>query len=232
MTRIVALWKVRQPEELEVHRSQPVGAALTSRSWYVYLEIIGHEIDNAQQIISDLLEFYRIKTPKTRVVPVHELIQQDLVRCAIPEGISVRCELPETLPKALADPLQMGQVSQNLLINAVQAMPNGDSVRVSARKASSSALKPETDFIEISVADTGKGIAPEHMEKLFQPLFTTKSRGIGLGLAFSKNLTEANGGRIGVESELGMQFVQNLHILPPPAKLYKAKDSLNQTYPT
>jgi len=58
-------------------------------------------------------------------------------------------------------------------------------------------------FIEISVADTGVGIPPENLEKLFQPLFTTKARGIGLGLAVSQKLTEANGGRIEVESRLG-----------------------------
>lgn len=59
------------------------------------------------------------------------------------------------------------------------------------------------DFIEISVADTGEGIAPESMEKLFQPLFSTKSRGVGLGLPICKNFVEANGGRIEVVSRLG-----------------------------
>ncbi len=181
-----------------------------------YLDIIGHEIDNSQGIISDLLDFYRIKTPRTKAVPVHDLIQLSLGRCTIPDNVSVRFELPETLPNALVDPLQMGQVLRNLITNAVQAMPNGGSLRIGARKVSSSRfqvsssdlkpetlnLKPETDFIEISVQDTGTGIAAENMNKLFQPLFSTKSRGIGLGLAFSKNLTEANGGRIEVRSRL------------------------------
>ena len=88
-------------------------------------------------------------------------------------------------------------------------------MRISARlvsscefQVSSSDPKPETsdlkpDFIEISITDSGEGIPPEHMKKLFQPLFTTKTRGIGLGLTVCKNLTEANSGRIEVESELG-----------------------------
>jgi signal transduction histidine kinase len=61
----------------------------------------------------------------------------------------------------------------------------------------------EGDFVEISVKDGGMGISAENMKKLFQPLFTTKTRGIGLGLTICKNLTEANGGRIMVESEVG-----------------------------
>lgn len=63
--------------------------------------------------------------------------------------------------------------------------------------------EPDGDCIEISVADTGEGISPEGMKRLFQPLFTTKARGIGLGLTVCRNLTEANGGRIEVESRLG-----------------------------
>ena len=62
---------------------------------------------------------------------------------------------------------------------------------------------PLRDFIEISVEDAGEGIAPENLEKLFQPLFSTKSRGVGLGLPICKNLVEANGGRIEVVSEAG-----------------------------
>lgn len=65
---------------------------------------------------------------------------------------------------------------------------------------SANVTNPSQDFVEISVEDTGTGIAPENMTKLFQPLFTTKSRGIGLGLSISRKLVEANGGRIEVES--------------------------------
>ena len=64
-------------------------------------------------------------------------------------------------------------------------------------------VEPGQDFIEISVADTGVGISPEDMKKLFQPLFTTKAKGIGLGLVVSKKLVEANGGWIEVTSEVG-----------------------------
>jgi signal transduction histidine kinase len=98
----------------------------------------------------------------------------------------------------------MGQVFQNLITNAVQAMPGGGEVRIDAR--------PAADFIEISVTDTGEGISPENMNKLFQPLFTTKAKGIGLGLVVCRNLVEANGGKIEVESrpEKGTIFTVRL----------------------
>lgn len=177
-----------------------------------YLEIIGAEIDKAQAIISDLLDFCSGRSPRTEPVAAHELIHKSLERCAIPENIHFQADLPETLPWVLVDPLQVGKVFRNLIDNAVQAMPDGGALRISARfvgaglapaQAGYPQKSPLQDFLEISVIDTGEGITPENLRKLFQPLFTTKSRGIGLGLAISRKLTEANGGRIEVESVLG-----------------------------
>lgn len=178
-----------------------------------YLEIIKSEIGNSQRIIDELLDFFRDKPLRTEVIFVHELIHQSLERVIIPVNIRLLADLPESLPSVKVDPLQIGQVFRNLIANAVQAMPDGGSLRVRARKVQGSEVKiiehrtsnvePETDFIVISVTDTGTGVAPENMAKLFQPLFTTKSRGIGLGLAISRKLIEANGGRIEAESSLG-----------------------------
>ncbi|KAF0215124.1 MAG: integral membrane sensor signal transduction histidine [Geobacteraceae bacterium] len=181
-----------------------------------YLEIIKKEIDNSQRIITDLLDFARTKTPQVKAVTAHELLNECLGRCAVPENVELRTELPETLPALKVDPLQMGQVLQNLITNGVQAMPIGGALSISAKKVrgrtagsrseergtrTTSNLEPA--FIEISVTDTGEGISPDGMKRLFQPLFTTKPKGIGLGLTVCKNLTEANGGKIEVESRLG-----------------------------
>jgi signal transduction histidine kinase len=187
-----------------------------------YLEMIKKEIDNSQRIITDLLDFARTKPPQVRAVTALDLVNESLGRCAIPDNVELRSDLPDTLPKVSVDPLQMGQVLQNLVTNAVQAMPNGGALTVAARLISecgirNAELNAETNdstlriphsafdgnFIEISVADTGEGIAPENMKKLFQPLFTTKAKGIGLGLVVCRNLTEANGGRLTVESRQG-----------------------------
>jgi signal transduction histidine kinase len=112
----------------------------------------------------------------------------------------------------------MVQVFQNLITNAIQAMPDGGSIRLSAQqpaekkiahatpasdnRTGASLLDPN-DFIEIAVADTGGGVSPENMKNLFQPLFTTKAKGIGLGLVVCRNLTEANGGTIEASSQYG-----------------------------
>jgi signal transduction histidine kinase len=93
------------------------------------------------------------------------------------------------------DPLQIEQVLANLVSNACQAMPQGGRLTLSARA--------EEGWVQLSVADTGCGIPPENLEKIFEPLFTTRARGIGLGLAVSRNLVEVNGGSIQVESTEG-----------------------------
>lgn len=161
-----------------------------------YLDIIKHEIDNSLRIITDLLDFARTRSPRTKVVSAGELAAESLKKCVIAENINCQSDIPDNLPLLMVDPLQIEQVFQNLISNAVQAMPNGGVLRVAARQF-------DGDFIEISVADSGEGIAPENMKKLFQPLFTTKAKGIGLGLVVCRNLVEANGGRVEVGSESG-----------------------------
>jgi signal transduction histidine kinase len=182
-----------------------------------YLEIIKKEIDNSLRIITDLLDFARTRTPQTKAVTARELTDESLGRCAIPENVDLQTEIPDNLPLLRVDPLQMGQVLTNFITNAVQAMPDGGKLRISARTVGAGLAPaqaaqaqagypqgaPLQDFIAISVTDTGEGVAPENMKKLFQPLFTTKAKGIGLGLVVCKNLVEANGGRIEVESEPG-----------------------------
>jgi signal transduction histidine kinase len=144
-----------------------------------------------------------------------ELVAQCIGKCTIPGGVTLLEEIPETLPPLRVDPQQMGQVLQNLITNAIQAMPDGGALRVAARRILNSELanmnstftihnsQYDGDFIEISVTDSGEGISPENMKKLFQPLFTTKAKGIGLGLVVCRNLVQANGGRIEVASEVG-----------------------------
>lgn len=190
-----------------------------------YLNIIKSEIDNSQRIITDLLDFTRTKTPRAELIIVDELIKQSLGKCTVPRDVTVQVEIPGTLPAVRVDPLQMGQVFQNLVTNAIQAMPRGGELRISAGSAVSDQgsvgelvgaglvpaqeqkghpqRAPLQDFIEISVSDNGEGIPPENMSKLFQPLFTSRAKGIGLGLTVVKNLIEANGGSIEVESESG-----------------------------
>ena len=179
-----------------------------------YLGMIEHEIGNSQRIIADLLDFARTRTPQRRAVSAAELIKNSLGTCAVPGEVTVAVDVPQALPDLSVDPQQIGQVLQNFITNAVQAMPEGGSLSIGAREArnfkfqvstleKARAPTAEGDWVAISVADTGEGIAPEHMGKLFQPLFSTKPKGVGLGLVVCKNIVDANGGWIEVESEQG-----------------------------
>jgi signal transduction histidine kinase len=160
-----------------------------------YIGIIESETHNAEKIINDLLDFSRIKSVDSEPLVVADIVRSVLERYPVPEGISVRLDLPETLPRAYADPRQVSQVLGNLVVNACQTMIDGGELTISAAV--------QNAFIAIAVKDTGVGITPENMQKIFEPLFTTKAEGIGLGLAVSQKLAEANGGKIDVQSEPG-----------------------------
>jgi signal transduction histidine kinase len=156
-------------------------------------------------IISDLLDYVRNIAAEREQVAVGELVRQTLERFPIPPAVAVEINLPEGLPDVFADPRQVVQVLGNLTTNAWQAMPEGGKLYLSGTLSVSSdqlSVKDE-QWVQIHVKDSGTGITPENMEKLFEPLFSTKMSGIGLGLPVSRKLAEANGCRITVESEVG-----------------------------
>jgi signal transduction histidine kinase len=99
----------------------------------------------------------------------------------------------------MADPDQLKIVFRNLIENALQAMPEGGRVTIAAKRCPPKRLA-NADCVLITVSDTGVGIPPEQQEKLFDPLFTTKSKGIGLGLALVNMLVEGHGGTIEAQS--------------------------------
>ena len=162
-----------------------------------YLEMISSEIRNAEKIVSDLLDFSRVESVEREETEVSELVAGVSVKHPPPEGVEVSTEVPSDLPSAFVDGRQMGQVLSNLLLNAYQAMPEGGCVRIAADEID------VDDTIRIRISDTGCGISSEDLERIFEPLFTTKARGIGLGLSVSRDLLEVNGGSIEVESEEG-----------------------------
>ena len=174
-----------------------------------YHAMIEHEVHNAEKIITDLLDFARIKSVDRSSLAVPELVRAVLERFPPPESITTALELPADLPQVFADPRQMEQVLGNLVVNACQAMPEGGQLTINAQPSSFSDGQPA---VCIHVKDTGTGITPENMQKLFEPLFTTKPKGIGLGLAVSRKLVEANNGRIEVHSQPGQGSMFTLYL--------------------
>ncbi len=159
------------------------------------LELIVEETHNAAKIVSDLLDFARIKASDQQIVAASTLVKRALAQASVPDDIEVHRDLPDDLSELFCDPRQIVLVLGNLITNACQAMPDGGSLTLAAQ--------PDGEWVTISVSDTGHGICEENMDKLFEPLFTTRPRGIGLGLTTSRSLVEANGGRIQVQSALG-----------------------------
>ena len=161
-----------------------------------YLDIISFEVDEIAGILSDTLDINRVKHPQKQHVDTPELLSWLIERKPPPGNITVVQDVPDDIPPLWVDPRQIRQVLLNLTRNAYQAMPDGGTITIKATF--------EDHMIEISITDTGCGIPPENIVKIFQPLFTTKTRGVGLGLSISKNLVEANEGKITVESEEGL----------------------------
>jgi signal transduction histidine kinase len=166
-----------------------------------YLGMIKNEISDADRIVGDLLDSVRTRPPQPQSATIRELIEMAMQRCVVPEKVEVRLEIPEMLSRVEVDPPQMQQVFRNLIANAVDAMPEGGDLIILARE------DKEGETIAVVVRDSGIGMTEEQQARLFQPLFTTKARGIGLGLVVVKNLTEANGGAVEVESVAGQGTV-------------------------
>jgi signal transduction histidine kinase len=160
-----------------------------------HLGILDGEVRRANKIVTDLLDFSRIKEPSRTPTQLNAIVTDILGRQQETPTISIDCELADELPPVLVDADQVGQVFLNLFLNAIEAMPKGGTltIRTEAR----------AEAVVARVTDSGVGIAPEYLEKIFQPLFTTKTKGIGLGLAVSRRLTEANGGTLTVASRPG-----------------------------
>ncbi len=160
-----------------------------------YLDILSDEIDHAKNIISDLLGFSRIKQPDQEGISVERFIKRVMGDIDLPEGIVYREQVAPDLPPAKVDPGHLKQILLNLITNAYQAMPEGGELALSALE--------RDDGLEIRVRDQGVGIKPEHQGRIFEPLFTTKDRGVGLGLAITKRLAQVNQGEVSFETKEG-----------------------------
>jgi signal transduction histidine kinase len=160
------------------------------------LEILDKEVAASECIISSLLDFARPKPLTQRKVNINDIVQGVLSRNNIPENVMVVTQLDEALPTILADADQLSQVFANIILNAIQAMPEGGQLAIKTES-----LNPW--WMAVSFIDTGVGIPEENLKKVLEPLFTTKAKGIGLGLALSKTLVERHRGTIEVQSEVG-----------------------------
>ena len=167
------------------------------------------EIDNLKTIIGRFSEFSKMPQPQRRPTQVNDVVRSVLrvFNAQLQHGqlqeknqIAVRTELADALPEISADPDLLHRALQNLLLNAIDAMPQGGELAIRTATLG--------DRVEISVSDTGSGLTQEECERLFTPYYTTKQHGTGLGLAIVQSVVSDHGGKISVEStkEKGTTF--------------------------
>ena len=145
------------------------------------------------KIVADLQDFTKALKPNKEKVSIEKIIEEALLVVTIPSNLQVSISIAEGFPNITGDFSMLKRVFINLIQNAVQAMPNGGNLKIKAQC--------ENNHACISIQDTGEGISEEVKNKLFTPLFTTKSKGQGFGLAVVKRLVEAQNGKIGFESQ-------------------------------
>lgn len=159
-----------------------------------HLGILDEQVTDAERIIQDILTFARTKHPELQKIDLKNILLASIEKVRIPESIALTTKI-EQLPLFDADPLQIDGVFVNIILNALQAMREKGELRISLQK--------EGNYAAIIFKDTGPGIKEEDRMRLFEPFFSTKARGTGLGLANAKNVVEGHAGTIAVESDYG-----------------------------
>ncbi len=170
-----------------------------------YLQMVETETHNASRIINDLLDYSRIQPTAKEMVNLPVLISNLLAKHGVLPGVQVENKIPDDLPAVNVNPQQVEQIFMNLISNAGEAMPEGGKISLQ------SILKK--NLLSISVSDTGVGIPQKYIRKIFETLFTTKTRGIGLGLAITQKLADLNNIKIHVKSKVGQGTTFTLDFL-------------------
>ena len=165
--------------------------------------IIVEEVERLERLLTGTLSLARSSGAEIVPADLNEIYQaaRAIVGSALDERIAMREELAADLPPIEVDVSQIKQVLINVMQNALQAMPSGGELRVATR-AYHDPEKPDWtgSWVEIEVGDTGEGIPPEDLDKVFSPFFTTKAYGTGLGLAICAKIIDDHGGRIAIDS--------------------------------
>jgi two-component system, chemotaxis family, CheB/CheR fusion protein len=156
---------------------------------------IEEQLIYVNKIVQDLQDYAKISKPQLQETDLEKTLQDVLASMNIPDTITVSYSLDAGVPKINTDPLYLKRILTNLTSNAMQAMPDGGKLDITT--------KCKDKKVCITVSDTGEGIPDDVKEKLFKPLFTTKAKGQGFGLAVVKKLTEALNGKVSVESQIG-----------------------------
>ncbi len=170
----------------------------------------------AQELTQQLLTFSKGGSPAMKTTDIAPTVKQSAL--FVLRGTNVGCEiiLPPGLWPVRADEGQISQVINNVVINAGQAMPKGGTIRIRGENVvlgdKNETALPAGKYLRLDVVDFGKGIAPEHLPMIFDPYFTTKPKGTGLGLATSFSIIKKHGGAITVDSKPGVGTAFHIYL--------------------
>lgn len=166
--------------------------------------------DRASEIVRNLLDFSRTERPAFSSLDSGEIVTGTVALIknqVLISGAGLDIDISPELPRVRGNLRNLQQVFMNLLLNAMQAMPEGGTISIGA-------VRDSADFVRFDVRDSGKGIEPEMLQHIFEPFFTTKEvgRGTGLGLAVAYSIVKRHGGRIEVASEKGKGSVFSVYL--------------------
>ena len=160
-----------------------------------FLSIMNEEIETSNQIITDLMDFSRVNPPNLAPSKLETVFDEALARLEVKGNVEVVKEFDSSLPEVAVDAEQLRRAFGNLIKNADEAMPEGGTLTVTSKAANG--------FVELQFRDTGKGISEADLSRVFDPLFTSKPRGIGMGLAIVNTIIERHKGNIELTSKQG-----------------------------
>ena len=191
------------------------------------------EVDRICGLINDLLSFARPSRPNVAEENMNDVVDgiaRILETEAKEKGVEITRNFAINLPKVWIDREQMKQVFMNLILNAIQAMKEGGSIFISTRLTSRNGAAPSGQYLQVEVRDTGVGIPAENLDHIFDPFFTSKDEGSGLGLSISHQIVQEHGGYVTVESKVGMgtTFFVNLPIGKPIRQLNNGRSHANE----
>ncbi len=168
---------------------------LTEEKTREHLERIDRQVNLIDNVVTALSDVARMMEPKLGAFDVRRFVLDAVSGVGMDHTVQVANQLPDDLPRVLVDADQIPMVFRNLVRNARDAMPDGGTITLSS--------SVEDGRLVVHVSDTGVGISEEHLDRITEPLYSTKARGMGLGLSITKAIVDKHGGQLEVRSEVG-----------------------------
>ena len=170
-----------------------------------FLDLMETEVEASNRIITELLDYSRLNPLSLSVAGIEALVDGALSDAGVQQNVKIVKEIKPSLPEVWANLEQIHLAFLNLINNAEDAMPDGGTLTISATAAGA--------FVEVQFRDTGTGISEENLDRVFDPLFTTKAKGTGMGLALVNRIIERHDGALDVISTpgAGTTFTVKLH---------------------